>query len=231
MSAVVSAFKAIEVERSKQTGVELRPMTVYVWRANTLLVVPAWLVMGDGLKPLREIRERSARRAADDLTALAMSEFQQLTPMVDTINGLITRLKVKIQNEEALLADARRVELSLEDPEVALAVREPEHFALLIDKLLDNAIKHTPEGGRVQLKLAECASLWRREIIDEGAAIEQNHRERVFERFFRVQGQDFAGSGLGLAITHQAAARNRARIVLGAREDSVGLRVEVRIHR
>ena len=64
-------------------------------------------------------------------------------------------------------------------------------------------------------------------VLDEGPGIPPALRARVFERFYRVPGQDQAGSGLGLAIAERAAARNGARIVLDTGPDGCGLAVRI----
>jgi two-component system sensor histidine kinase QseC len=64
-------------------------------------------------------------------------------------------------------------------------------------------------------------------VTDEGPGIPPALRARVFERFYRVPGQDQAGSGLGLAIAERAAARNGARIALDDGRGGRGLAVRI----
>jgi two-component system heavy metal sensor histidine kinase CusS len=73
--------------------------------------------------------------------------------------------------------------------------------ALLV--LLDNAIKFTPDGGTIEVKLFRRSRDWICSVTDNGIGISEAARPRIFERFFREirQGNDrFAGAGLGLAI-------------------------------
>ncbi len=82
---------------------------------------------------------------------------------------------------------------------VALLLRE------MLDNLLDNAIKYTPSGGTVTVRLvaAEAGIL---EIEDTGIGIPATERAHIFDRFYRVLGTSVEGSGLGLAIVREIAA-------------------------
>jgi two-component system phosphate regulon sensor histidine kinase PhoR len=85
-----------------------------------------------------------------------------------------------------------------------LAVRG-ERLAMtrVIDNLLDNAIKYTPSGGAVTIRLAADGALARLEVEDTGVGIPEHERERIFERFYRVdkaRSRDLGGTGLGLSI-------------------------------
>ncbi len=81
----------------------------------------------------------------------------------------------------------------------------------MIDNLVDNAIKYTPKGGRVTVRL-RAAPDWALEVEDTGIGIAEEDRPHVFERFYRVLGTDAEGSGLGLAIVREIAELHRARI-------------------
>ncbi|GGY48485.1 sensor histidine kinase [Pseudoduganella albidiflava] len=127
------------------------------------------------------------------------------------------------------LADARYVELDLE-AEPGLAVDGcRETLTSLIDNLVDNAIKYSPQGGTVEVRLrrdGECAMLT---VCDEGPGIPLALRERVFDRFYRDPAQTQSGSGLGLAIAQAAVVRHEGRIVLEGRDAGSGLRARVRL--
>jgi two-component system sensor histidine kinase TctE len=96
----------------------------------------------------------------------------------------------------------------------------------LLNNLIDNALKYTPEGGRVTVRAdgAEEALL---EVEDDGIGIPEEDRERVFERFYRVLGTGADGSGLGLPICSEIAELHRASIALEAGEGGQGTRVVI----
>jgi len=85
----------------------------------------------------------------------------------------------------------------------------------MINNLLDNALRYTPSGGRVTARVVAQGDFALLEIEDSGPGISDAESQRVFDRFYRVDGSDGEGSGLGLAIVreiaevHQAAASLR----------------------
>jgi len=81
----------------------------------------------------------------------------------------------------------------------------------MIENLVDNAIKYTPPGGRVTVRV-HASPLPSLEVEDTGIGIAPEDRERVFERFYRALGTETEGSGLGLAIVREIAELHRARI-------------------
>ncbi len=83
----------------------------------------------------------------------------------------------------------------------------------MCSNLVDNAIKYTPRGGRVTVRL-RAADFVVLEIEDTGVGIPPAERDKVFERFYRVLGTDASGSGLGLPIVKEIADLHRARIEL-----------------
>jgi two-component system sensor histidine kinase QseC len=95
--------------------------------------------------------------------------------------------------------------------------------ALLIDNLIGNALKYSPEKGRISVSIKPMAHGAQLIITDEGPGIPVDMRRKVFERFFRVPGQEQTGSGLGLAIAERAALHNHASIHLDAGPGGKGL--------
>jgi len=75
----------------------------------------------------------------------------------------------------------------------------------LLSNLLDNAITYTPKGGRVTIRSRSDAAAAVLEVEDEGIGIPVDERERVFRRFYRVDGSPGEGCGLGLSIVHEIA--------------------------
>jgi len=105
----------------------------------------------------------------------------------------------------ARLADARGVELALEAGE-GLTVRGQEGALVsLVDNVIDNAIKYSPQGGTVNVSLTRVDAMVQLCVSDSGPGVPEALRERVFERFFRAPDQVQQGSGLGLAIARAVA--------------------------
>jgi signal transduction histidine kinase len=93
----------------------------------------------------------------------------------------------------------------------------------VIDNLLENALRYTPEGGVVDVRLVTDGAKPAIEVMDTGPGIPPDLLPRVFDRFFRVPGSNARGSGLGLAIAQAAAQRCGLRISLRNRDDRSGL--------
>jgi two-component system sensor histidine kinase QseC len=280
-----------------------------------LLLLPAWLIVGIGLRPLRSIAAEIEQRTESDLTALPDSKYRELSPLVSAINHLMLRLQQRIENEHEFLTDAahelktplaaiqinahlllsrsavdpttRSVEagqglrdgvarathmvhqlLALEraraEPsshtlpltELGSFVRDrlasvapfalqrgieiefqtdtpcmhPVHLesmGALLDNLISNAIKYSPENGLITVNLITLESGFRLTITDQGPGIDLPLQQKVFERFYRIPGQEQVGSGLGLAIAERAAARNQGRISLANNTSAQGLIVTI----
>ena len=126
------------------------------------------------------------------------------------------------------LARQSHIELELRAHTEGMVDGEREGLTSLIDNLVENAIKYSPAGSRVELGLIEQGAevlMW---VEDSGPGIPENLHERVFDRFFRVPDQAQAGSGLGLAIVKAVADRHGVALRLSRGADGQGLRVELR---
>lgn len=84
----------------------------------------------------------------------------------------------------------------------------------LANNLVDNALRYTPRGGRVTVRVLHDDAEAVLEVEDNGIGIDEADRQLVFERFYRVLGTDTEGSGLGLAIVRGIAELHRARVGL-----------------
>ena len=101
-------------------------------------------------------------------------------------------------------------------------------LTILMRNLIDNAIRYTQEQGAVTVKIEQTATQAIFKVIDNGPGIPEELRERVFERFFRILGNQAPGSGLGLGIVQQIAQAHRAEIKLATPSSGHGLEVQVR---
>jgi len=126
------------------------------------------------------------------------------------------------------LAVKRRIELELVAPEQLTLWLNRESLCSLVDNLVDNAIKYSPAGGQVSVVLVEADDAVVLTVSDAGPGIPPELRQRVFERFVRLAGQqDYHGSGLGLTIVERAAAQHGARVELLDGPGGRGLTVKV----
>ena len=105
-------------------------------------------------------------------------------------------------------AKARNIVVQVAIPEAATAFADTKGIDQILSNLLENAVKYSGENGSVVLD-AESRGGWVRVLVsDDGPGISPDHRERVFERFYRIdkgRSRDTGGSGLGLAIVKHLA--------------------------
>ncbi len=124
------------------------------------------------------------------------------------------------------LALARGIDLGLDaEPDVRV-MGDRDALRTLVRNLVDNAVRYTPAGGRVQVRAAKTPQGAMLEVCDSGPGIAAADRERVFDRFYRRASAPQGGSGLGLAIVKAIADRHGARVTL-ADAPGGGLQVSV----
>ncbi|MEW6561422.1 MAG: ATP-binding protein [Pseudomonadota bacterium] len=141
-------------------------------------------------------------------------------------------------SDTAELAQTRGVDAGLEDAEDCTVLAPASGLRILVRNLVDNALRYTPAGGRVDVRVrCEMQPAERNgsgpphrmavlEVNDSGPGIPAEDRERVFDRFYRRDGSPAGGSGLGLAIVRSVADRCGARVELGT-ADLGGLQIRV----
>jgi PAS domain S-box-containing protein len=94
--------------------------------------------------------------------------------------------------------DGHRFEIDLGDGELAVRA-DPDKLRQVLDQLVENAVKYSPGGGVVRVEARRRRHAVEVSVTDEGIGIPLAHRDRVFDKFYRVD-EDVAGTGLGLFI-------------------------------
>lgn len=166
-------------------------------------------------------------RLVEQLLSLERQE-----PRAEPVHGRIAldELAREVVAELVPLADARGIDLGIADAHSASIEGDRESIATLIRNLVDNAVRYTASGGRVDVSVAAPEASGQPvsvKVADNGPGIAPEERARVFDRFYRHPDAQAAGSGLGLAIVKAIADAHRARIELAAGEGGQGLTVTV----
>lgn len=125
------------------------------------------------------------------------------------------------------LAADRGIDLGMAGADPACVLGDGEALRILLGNLLDNAIRHTPTGGRVDVGVVVDGHGARLEVGDTGPGIPEAERNRVFDRFYRGAGNTGPGSGLGLAIVKRIADRHGATVSLAEGGGGRGLKASV----
>jgi len=213
---------------------ELRsPLTALRLQAQLLERAPDEAARTEARNRLAAAIER-ATHLVQQLLTLARSEPHQQVPSREPLElGDLVADAIKDSHELAL---AKSIDLSLE-AEPALTIRaERDGLRALLRNLVDNAVRYTPQGGRVQVRTRAVADRAIVEVSDTGPGIPPEDRERVFDRFYRRSAgfdpaaPDAGGTGLGLAIVKAVADRHGAPVRLGEAPGG-GLRVDVSFRR
>ena len=143
------------------------------------------------------------------------------------LNQMMTGIVKRLQP----LADDKGVVLEMESlKEIAADVDEMK-LSLAISNLADNAIKYTPEGGKVKVTLDADHQNAFITVADTGIGIPEDEVNRVFERFYRVdktRDRETGGTGLGLSITHATIMMHKGSIKVNSKEEE-GTTILVRI--
>ena len=121
-------------------------------------------------------------------------------------------------------AMATGIDLGFEGPDGPVSVHgNALLLAELLNNLLDNALRYTPQGGHVTVRLWVHHPHAVLAVEDTGPGIAESERERVFDRFYRVLGTGTSGSGLGLAIVKEIAQKHQGDVaVTGTGPDGAG---------
>lgn len=276
------------------------------------MLLPAWFIVRRGLRPLHQIVRAIEERSPSELVPLPASSYRELSPLVNAVNHLMTRLSERLAREQEFLTDAahelktplsviqanahllhiselpqerreakeglalgvarathtvhqllalervqgesgraelqeydfkqllcdrlamsaplaitRGIEIDLRAPRNCRLPLHRESMAAMLDNLIGNAIKYSPDGGQISVVLEVMPPTAILRISDQGPGIPEDMHRKVFERFYRLPGQAQDGSGLGLAIAERAAQHNKATISFSSAAHGPGLIVTV----
>ncbi len=192
---------------------ELRtPLSVIQAHAEALM---------DGVFPLtpeniRPIHEQTVllRRLVNDLRELALAEAGELQIQRDTVD--MAALMERTVQSMSPTAEAKRVHLTLERPSHPLWVKgDAQRLEQVLLNLLSNAIRHTPSGGKVTVRIWQKGGEVYCQVTDTGEGIPPEDLPHVFERFWRgdrSRSRGTGGTGLGLAIVRKWVESHRGRI-------------------
>jgi signal transduction histidine kinase len=163
-----------------------------------------------------EIVDRNAERLLGLVSDLLFSARLQGGRLeLDRTEVDLHQLVVQAIESARPRAETAGVELTATTAPVPIVSGEAVRLAQLVDNLVSNAIKFTPSGGRVAVRLSSEEGLVRFEVSDTGIGISEQERERLFERFFRSQNaleRQIQGTGLGLYISKAIVEAHGGRI-------------------
>jgi two-component system sensor histidine kinase TctE len=154
----------------------------------------------------------SATRLVNQLLALARAENQPQAGVAFEPVDLSALARATVQDWVQASFSAR-IDLGFEQPEYPVdIVGNPLMLRELLSNLIDNALRYTPAGGSVTVRVRRDGGHAVVEVEDTGPGIAPAERAHVFERFYRILGSGAPGSGLGLAIVREIAHQHGAEV-------------------
>ena len=170
-----------------------------------------------------------ATRLVEQLLALARHDGDGGGAAIDAAPVDLVALARRALHDAASEAQARQIELrGPGDAAPVIVPGQSDALTVLLRNLIDNALKHTPAGGVVQVSAQRGEGTGAELVVeDSGPGIPPEERQRVLDRFYRVPGAPGHGSGLGLAIVQAVARRHGARVEVGESAGLGGARVAV----
>jgi signal transduction histidine kinase len=151
------------------------------------------------------IDRNSARLAGLVEDLLLMAQIQSGGLPLELGEVVLNHLIARAGEAAEPFAASKHIELDIEsDPELVTAQADAERLGQVLDNLVSNAIKYTPDGGGVSIKMTHTGDAATIAVSDTGIGIPEGEQAQMFSRFFRTSNardSGIDGSGLGLAIT------------------------------
>jgi signal transduction histidine kinase len=196
-------FEAVRQEFVANVSHELRT-PVSIIRANTETLLSGAMDDPENAREFLDALQRNAERLSnliDDL--LDVSKIDSGEYRLDPKNISVEAVTRYTMDTVEKAAEAKHMTLDVDlQPDLRVFADEKALGQVLFN-LLDNAIKYTPGGGHISVRARGSNGSVRIEVCDDGPGIEPEHRQRIFERFYRVdagRSREMGGTGLGLSI-------------------------------
>jgi two-component system OmpR family sensor kinase len=203
---------------------ELRtPLTALQLQLQNLERAPDEATRAAAIGELRAGLSRACR-LVEQLLAMARLDPEAPRSIAPVDLGALVR---SVLAEAEPLADQRDIDLGLAASVPASVPGEQDALRLMLRNLVDNAVRYTPRGGRVDVSVRTAGDTAEIEVVDTGPGIPAGERERVFDRFYSGPGSGTQGSGLGLAIARRVVQRHGGSISLDEGAQGRGLKVTV----
>ena len=214
MSQQLATSREMRQQMTADIAHDLRtPLSIILGHAEAL---------SDGVLPPSQetfevLHDESKRleRLVSDLRTLSLADAGELTmtPRAVSPSALLERALIAHSPK----AQQKQINISLDAPnDLADVYVDPDRMAQVLDNLLSNAIRYTPENGRIQLSAQQNHDTIQLQVEDNGPGMTTEETKHVFDRFYRAdksrQRQDDGGSGLGLAIAKSIVVAQNGRI-------------------
>jgi len=217
---------ALEQERSEALAVALRQQqeltrlkSEFIQNVSHELRTPLALIHGYAdVLASGEVGAMTAEQ--QDIVQIIVRQTNNLRALVDDIVTMLTNENLEPQHKPVdlesvvrgcvdsfqIVAARKGVTLQGEFQRVPPVLGDEHHLQVVVDHLIDNAIKFTPRGGHVTARLKSNGDYVEVQVADTGIGIAAEYQERIFDRFYQVDGsvrREYGGCGLGLALVRE----------------------------
>jgi two-component system sensor histidine kinase BaeS len=226
-----------ELSRSINTRKQMTADIAHELRTPLSLILGHAEAVHDGvLPPSREnfeiIREEATRleHLVNDLRTLSLADAGELSIQLQTIEP--QRLLHEVASLYQYQTQKKNIMLDLEVASNLPTIEvDPGRMTQVLTNILDNAMRHTPEGGRIVLAAKEAENMIELSIQDSGPGLSTEDIDRIFERFYRTDSarqREDGGSGLGLAIARSIVQAHGGQLSAESKP-GLGLKVSIRL--
>jgi two-component system sensor histidine kinase BaeS len=239
LGELARAFNKMSTELSRSINAR-KQMTADIAHE---LRTPLSLILGhaeavhDGVLPpspenFEIIREEATRleHLINDLRILSLADSGELSMQVETIEP--QRLILEVASLYQYQAQRKNITFAVEiAPDLPLIEVDPGRITQVLTNIVDNALRHTPEGGRIILAARQAEDRVELSVQDTGPGLTIEDADRIFERLYRADPSRYredGGSGLGLAIAKSIIQAHGGQI-LAESEPGAGLKIRIRL--
>ena len=148
----------------------------------------------------------------DRLLTLSRAEMRQARISGEPVE--LVELAENVASHLSVLAEEKGQVITIEPDGAPAAFADRVGVRQALINLVDNAIKFTPAGGSVLIRLSETETRAIIDVVDSGPGIPESARGRIFDRFYRGDGTEAGGTGLGLSIARHAVEANGGTLSL-----------------
>ena len=209
---------------------ELRtPLAALLNQAQMALAAPDTSAQRSALLRLKAVAERSARLSEQMLNLARLEAWRPGEPRTPVD---LSELVMLVLRDFEAAAASKRLQLVLQAQPCPID-GHIDALGILIRNLVDNAVRYTPDGGRIVVQCAPagegaqaCVPLLR--VADNGPGVPREERSRIFDRFYRVAGNGAPGSGIGVSLVHRIVRFHGAHIEVGDGIDGRGFGITLR---
>ena len=223
MGKLAESFNKMSTDlaRSTETRKQMTADIAHELRTPLSLIIGHAEAVHDGvLPPTNEnfeiIREESLRleHLVDDLRTLSLADAGELSVNLQEVSP--QKLLDDLRTSYMHIASQKGVKIQLDTAsDIPMLNIDPGRMTQVLTNILDNALKHTPEGGLIELSVQKVGDGVELAVQDSGPGIEGEDTNRIFERFYRTdsaRNRDDGGSGLGLAIAKSIVEMHQGQI-------------------